>query len=65
MKHSSIFSLVVSSLRNVGPAMGDFGPTSTWARIPSSGLLLTVSYVGREVRITHCGNYIPSKNMEA
>ena len=37
----SIFSLVVSSLGNVGPAMGDFGPTSTWARIPSSGLLLT------------------------
>lgn len=37
----SIFSLVVSSLGNVGPAMGDFGPTSTWARIPVSGLLLT------------------------
>ena len=37
----SILSLVASSLGNTGPALGDYGPTETWAGLNSGALLLT------------------------
>ncbi len=37
----SITTLVASSLGNTGPAMGEFGPSNTWAEMNFGGLLLT------------------------
>jgi trk system potassium uptake protein TrkH len=37
----SILSVVASSLGNTGPALGDYGPTETWANMNSMSLILT------------------------
>ena len=37
----SIISVVASSLGNTGPALGEFGPTNTWAEMNSGALLIT------------------------
>jgi len=37
----SIVSIVASSLGNTGPALGEFGPTNTWAEMNSGALLIT------------------------
>ena len=37
----SIISVVASSLGNTGPALGEFGPTNTWAEMNFGALLVT------------------------
>jgi len=37
----SIMSLIASSLGNTGPALGDYGPTNTWASIGTPSLIFT------------------------
>jgi trk system potassium uptake protein TrkH len=37
----SIISVVASSLGNTGPALGDYGPSQTWAGMNSITLLIT------------------------
>ena len=37
----SILSLVASSLGNTGPALGNYGPSNTWASMDSSALFIT------------------------
>ena len=37
----SIISVVASSLGNTGPALGEFGPSNTWAEMNSGALLIT------------------------
>jgi trk system potassium uptake protein TrkH len=37
----SIISVVASSLGNTGPALGEFGPTNTWAEMNAGALLIT------------------------
>lgn len=37
----SVVSVVASSLGNVGPALGDYGPTNTWASMGTPSLLIT------------------------
>ena len=37
----SIISVVASSLGNTGPALGDYGPSQTWAGMNSVTLLIT------------------------
>ena len=37
----SVVAVVASSLGNVGPALGDYGPTNTWASMGTPSLLIT------------------------
>ena len=37
----SILALIASSLGNTGPALGDYGPTNTWASIGTPSLIFT------------------------
>jgi trk system potassium uptake protein TrkH len=37
----TIFSVAASGLGNTGPALGDYGPTSTWAGMNSGSLVFT------------------------
>ena len=37
----SVTTVVASSLGNTGPALGDYGPTNTWAGMNSGALLIT------------------------
>jgi trk system potassium uptake protein TrkH len=37
----SVTTVVASSLGNTGPALGDYGPTNTWAGMNSGALFIT------------------------
>ena len=37
----SVITVVASSLGNTGPALGDYGPSNTWAGMNSGALLIT------------------------
>jgi len=45
----SVISVTASSLGNTGPALGDYGPSSTWAPMNSGALLITsiLMWLGR------------------
>ena len=58
----SVIGVVASALGNTGPAMGEFGPSVTWAAMPNTGLILTgiLMWFGRLELLTAVILFAPS-----
>ena len=58
----SVIGVVASALGNTGPAMGEFGPSVTWAAMPNGGLILTaiLMWFGRLELLTAVILFAPS-----